>query len=179
MTCIVGLEAGGRVWIGGDSAGSDYASIAVRADTKVFTVGPYALGFTSSFRMGQLLRYQLQVGAPDGWDVDRFMATTFIDAVRACLADGGWIKKQESREAGGTFLVGVQGRLYEVYDDFQVARSARGYAAVGSGSLAGLGSLHTTGQSEAEPSARLLLALQAAGDLTCYVRPPFTIVEAS
>ena len=90
MTCIVGIVDAGRVLIAGDSAGSDGWHVDSRADSKVFTVGPYAMGFTTSFRMGQLLRYRLDVPGPDTWDVDRYMATTFVDAVRDCLKAGGF-----------------------------------------------------------------------------------------
>jgi hypothetical protein len=55
MTCIVGLRQGGKVFIGGDSAGISGWDVTVRADPKVFLSGPYAMGFTSSFRLGQLL----------------------------------------------------------------------------------------------------------------------------
>jgi len=64
MTCIVGIQHDGRVYIGGDSAGVAGYSITSRADAKVFTVGPYVMGFTSSFRMGQLLRYGLKAPKP-------------------------------------------------------------------------------------------------------------------
>jgi hypothetical protein len=51
MTCIVGLVDGGRVWLGGDSAGVSGWDLTVRADRKVFRNGPYVMGFTTSFRM--------------------------------------------------------------------------------------------------------------------------------
>lgn len=52
MTCIVGITDGHTVTIGGDSAGSDGWHVAVRSDSKVFQVGPYLMGFTTSYRMG-------------------------------------------------------------------------------------------------------------------------------
>ena len=57
MTCIVGLEHKGKVYIGGDSAGVAGYSLSVRADQKVFINGNFIFGFTSSFRMGQILRF--------------------------------------------------------------------------------------------------------------------------
>ncbi len=182
MTCIVGITDGTTVTIGGDSAGSDGWHVSVRSDTKVFRIGPYVLGFTTSFRMGQLLRYSLRLGEPDTWDVDRFMSTSFIDAVRQCLKDGGYaMAGTKGQEEGGTFLVGVQGRLYAVHDDYQVGVAARGHDAVGSGYLAALGSLHTTAAITERPiptQERVQLALQASADLTGTVRPPFTVLEA-
>lgn len=176
MTAIVGLVHNGTVYIGGDSAGVTGYSMTVRADSKVFTVGPYVMGFTTSFRMGQLIRYALAAPAPDG-DLDRFMATTFIDAVRECLKTGGWARKDNDREEGGTFLVGVRGRLFTVWDDYQVAAGADGYAAVGCGSELALGALFATARTRVRPERRIMVALQAAERFSAGVRGPFLCVS--
>jgi hypothetical protein len=177
VTCIVGIEHDGGVVIGGDSAGLSGWSKTVRADEKVFTVGAYVMGFTSSFRMGQLLRYSLVVPAPDTWDVDRHMSTVFVDAVRATLKTGGFAKTSESQEEGGTFLVGVAGRLYAIYDNYQFARSAAGYQAVGCGADIALGSLHTTAELDMAPKLRAEAALEAAAALSGGVAGPFSIID--
>ncbi|MFI2358160.1 hypothetical protein OG582_11910 [Streptomyces anulatus] len=88
MTVIVGLVHKGRVHLGADSAGVSGLQLTVRRDPKAFRNGPYALGFTTSFRMGQLLRFAFEPPQPTG-DLDRFMVTTWTDALRACLRDGG------------------------------------------------------------------------------------------
>lgn len=177
MTAIVGLIQDGTVHIGGDSAGVGGYSLTVRADAKVFSNGPYVMGFTSSFRMGQLLRYALKAPEPDG-DLEGFMATTFIDAVRGCLREGGWMKKENEREDGGTFLVGVHGRLFRIGDDFQVGEAADGYAAVGCGYELALGALYATARSRMAPQRRLRLALEAAERFSAGVRGPFVYLSA-
>lgn len=123
MTAIVGLVHKNRVHLAGDSAGVGGYQLTVRADGKVFRNGPYVMGFTHSFRMGQLLRHSLTAPHPEG-DLDAFMVTTFIDAVRTCLKDGGHARKDSEQEEGGTFLVGIAGRLFTVYSDYQVGESA-------------------------------------------------------
>ncbi len=55
MTCIVGLEHNNSVYIGGDSLGSTSGVTIVRQDKKVFHNGETLIGFTSSYRMGQLV----------------------------------------------------------------------------------------------------------------------------
>ena len=64
MTAIVGLVDSGIVYIGGDSAGASGWSLTVRADAKVFFNAGYLFGFTTSYRMGQLIRYALQPPEP-------------------------------------------------------------------------------------------------------------------
>lgn len=82
MTCIVGWVEEGQVWIGGDSAGVAKLDLRVRKDEKVFVSGEYVMGFTSSFRMGQLLRYTLKGAVcPAKQDRHAFMSTVFIDRI--------------------------------------------------------------------------------------------------
>lgn len=180
MTCIVGVEHGGRVWIGGDSRGSAGYAITSRSDAKVFHNGPYVLGFTTSYRMGQLLRWKFEPPEP-GFvkkfaDLERFMCTDFIDAVRTCMTEGGYMRKKEEVEVGGAFLVGIGGFLFEVDSDFQVGHTFDGYLAVGSGAAVALGSLHTT--QGRNPKYRINTALTAAEHHNSGVAGPF-VVEAT
>lgn len=124
--------------------------------------------------MGQLLRYALQIPQrhPDT-DVDKWMVTTFIDAVRGCMKDHGWAIKEKEQESGGTFLVGYEGRLFAVHDDYQVGIPTDGFEAVGCGSQIAKGALFAcvdlTGQ------ARAIKALEAAERFSAGVRAPFIV----
>lgn len=177
MTCIVGIAVDGNVYLGADSAGVGHrGDLHLRRDAKVFRRGPFLIGFTTSFRMGQLLRFKLDVPAQcDAVDTFEFMATSFIDAVRACLSAGGFAEKEKERESGGTFLVGYRGRLFYVDNDYHVGEDIRGVAACGSGDLIALGVLYATRSKS--PKARLELALEAASAFNVNVQAPF-IVEA-
>ncbi|HEY3924370.1 MAG TPA: hypothetical protein VGL75_07395 [Acidothermaceae bacterium] len=177
MTCIVGVVDGDHVLIGGDSAGVGGWDLTVRSDTKVFRVGPYVMGFTASFRMGQLLRYSLRPPEPSGWDVDRFMATAFIDSVRQCLKAGGYARAKDGGEQGGTFLVAIGGLLYVIYEDYQIGRSEDGYIAVGCGRDYALGALHATTIPRTEAHTRIEIALEAAAHHSAGVSGPFTIMS--
>ena len=53
MTCIVAIKEGNKIYMAADSAASDgNFSQRTRIDPKIYTVGGYMFGFTSSFRMG-------------------------------------------------------------------------------------------------------------------------------
>ena len=174
MTCIVGLVDGDRVWMGGDSAGVNGLDITVRADTKVFRNGEMLIGFTSSFRMGQLLHYRLEPPHRDPEaDVFRYMVVDFVDAVRNCLKDGGYAHRSNDVETGGTFMVGYEGRLFSVQSDYQVGEAVRGYHAIGCGADYALGSLASTEGLPAEERVRK--ALEVAELFSGGVRAPFTI----
>jgi ATP-dependent protease HslVU (ClpYQ) peptidase subunit len=176
MTAIVGLARKGTVFIGGDSAGVSGMNLSVRADTKVFRNGPYLFGFTSSFRMGQLIHYSLKPPVPKG-DLDRFMTTKFVDALRECLKSGGYARKEEEQEMGGTFLVGVRGKLFTIHEDYQVGKPADGFAAVGCGDQVALGALYATAGNGMKPRARVRLALHAAERFSAGVRGPFVCLS--
>jgi hypothetical protein len=176
VTVIVGLVHDGRVLLGGDSAGVSGYDLTIRTDPKVFTTGAYVLGFTTSFRMGQLLRWSLQPPAPpEAGDLDRFLCTTWVDAVRDCLKLGGWAKKDNEQETGGKFLVGVTGRLFVVDSDYQIGEPADGYAACGCGEDVALGALAATAGID-DPEERVRLALAAAERHNAGVRGPFRLV---
>lgn len=179
MTCIVGIETEDGVLIGGDSAGTAGYSQVIRADEKVWSSGEFAFGFTTSYRMGQLLRYNLSIpqtphpGA-DQATRDKWMTTTFIDAVRECLKKGGYAKVENGVEKGGSFLVGWRGSLYEVENDFQVGRSFDGFGATGSGYRVALGALAA---STGKPRERVRQALEIAARYDAAVNGPFVLVE--
>lgn len=180
MTCIVGVAHNGKVWIGGDSIGvSGYTGV-VRRDQKVFRVGRCLIGYTSSFRMGQILRFRLDpdVVGPrlaSARDVFRFLATDFVDEVRRALKDGGFATKNQEAESGGSFLLGCRGRLFEICSYYQVAECGHDYAATGAGLQPALGSLHTTDRLGWPPRRRILAALRAATEFSTVVRPPFIV----
>lgn len=178
MTCIVGIADGGKVYIGADSAGFSDNDLTVRKDAKVFRVGAFVIGFTTSFRMGQLLRYSFDPPRPEiGACVERYMNTSFVDAVRKTFREGGFLTVKDSAESGGTFLVGLRGRLFMVAADFQVAESQHGFDAVGCGFPFALGSLHET-VGNFDPPERVARSLRTAEKCSGGVRGPFTVVSA-
>ena len=174
MTCVVGLTHKGSVYIGADSAGVQGWALTVRADEKVFSRGPFLMGFTTSFRMGQLLRYKLEVPEQVGTDVPGFMATVFIDAVRECLKAGGWATVKDGNESGGGFLVGYRGRLFTIGNDFQVGEAVDGYDSVGCGDELAKGVLFAT--KGKHPVKRVETALRAAEAHNAGVRAPFHVI---
>ncbi|MGH2481035.1 MAG: hypothetical protein ACRDHW_15375, partial [Ktedonobacteraceae bacterium] len=148
MTCIVGLVEDGKVYIAGDSAGIAGWSLTLRKDAKVFRNGAFLIGGTGSFRMLQLLRYAFAPPAFPVWSgentLEKYMATTFVNALRDCFKAGGFAQKTSEQESGGHFLVGVRGRLFLIDADYQVGESLAGYDACGCGSDVALGALFAT-----------------------------------
>ncbi len=181
-TCIVGVVHSGKVFIGGDSAGVSRLDTVTRADTKVFLKedGPekMIMGYTSSFRMGQLLRFSLSIPERSkNMDVYEYMVTKFIDAIRECFKDGGFAQKKDEAESGGTFLVGYEGRLFAIYNDYQVGENAYSYNACGCGEDYAMSSLYSTEKLIKDPEKRIRIAMSAAEEFSGGVKSPFIIKE--
>ncbi len=127
MTCIVGMTHRGRVYMGGDSAAVQGWTRRQTALKKVFRRGPFLIGYTSSFRMGQLLQHHLDVPKQtDSQEDMAYMVTRFIESARKLLKDKGFAKVESNSESGGQFLVGYRGQLYTIHRDFQVGHVADG-----------------------------------------------------
>lgn len=182
MTCIVAYANGlGKVWMGGDSAGVAGHSLVQRADEKVFRNGDFLFGFTSSFRMGQILRYRFKPPRrhPND-DVVEFMSTAFVDDVRACLKEYAFSTVREGVERGGMFLVGFEGRIFKVEEDFQVGISVHPFDACGCGDDIALGAMLSLINANAGMAGEQLVksALMAAETFSSGVRGPFLVIES-
>ena len=178
MTCIVGLVEKDTIWMGGDSAGVGGYALEVRADEKVCINGSCLMGFTTSFRMGQLLQHSLTIPRRHPEDsIEKFMVTSFIDAVRSCLKTGGYATTKDGGEAGGCFLVGYEKRLFRIDNDYQVGEMRLPFAAVGCGEELAKGALYALRDSSMPPEEKIRTALSAAEQFSAGVRGPFTILK--
>lgn len=182
MTCIVGIIKDGNVYLGGDSAGVDLKGLSIqsRKDVKVFKVknnygNKFVVGYTSSFRMGQLLRFSFKPPFfSDDRDIYEYMCTDFVESVRQLFRERGYAENEKGQESGGTFLVGFKGRLFYVDDDYQIGEMNDNYASVGCGYPYALGALMATENTDMPTLSRIEAALKAAQKFSAGVREPFT-----
>lgn len=143
MTCIIAVKTRYGIVMGGDSMSSDgYSNQRVISFKKVFRKGDMLIGYTTSFRMGQLLEHDLIIPKhpKDKSDI-AYLVSDFIPAVRECLRDGGFAKVENNQEEGGQFLIVYHGEIYEVNSDFQVNCFANDFDVIGCGYQYALGAL--------------------------------------
>ena len=176
MTCIVGLEADGKVFLAGDIQGTGYNNKVVHTQPKVFAKGELVFGYTTSYRFGQLVEHALGnpvVPANDD-EVYRWLITVMVPQLKAALKDGGF-------EGGGNALIGVRGQLWELQNDWSVLRSKLGYSAVGSGYEYAHGAMHTYGKlgvfSSQTAERALKIAVEAAGTFSPSVGMEATVIS--
>jgi ATP-dependent protease HslVU (ClpYQ) peptidase subunit len=183
MTCIVAIAQNGTVYMGSDHAASDDKTgwILSRREPKVFKVGQYGVAFTDSFRMGQILQYNWNppkyTPTKTNSGLDKFMRTKFIDSVKQAFKDNGYGTIGGSEEdSGGIFIIGVEGRIFTIDEDFHVGENIVNYMAEGSGAFFALGALHAT-KNQKNPKMRLKAALEASAEFSMSVSPPFTYIQ--
>jgi ATP-dependent protease HslVU (ClpYQ) peptidase subunit len=180
MTCIVGFSTKGKVYIGGDSAGLSGWTLTVHKDPKVFTNGPCIMGGCGSFRVRDLLRYALVVPErhPDE-DIDKWMRTIFVDAIRGCLKTGGVAEKDKEVEKTGDswILVGYEGRLFKVQSDYQISEALDPYDATGCGEEYAKGAMAAMIRAgDIAPEDMIRIALEITERNCAGVRAPFNVV---
>jgi len=186
MTCIIGIvdKKNKRVLIGADSAGVAGNNITIRKDTKVFSVGEFVIGCTSSFRMIDILKYNFTppkfpvYTEPKKFKEDRihkYMCTLFIDEIRKVFKDSGFMEKHSEAEFGGFFLVGYKNRLFKIENDFQVGESKEGFDSIGCGSDFAIGAMNVLINSPVSHRTKIELALKTSAKFNTGVRGPFII----
>lgn len=175
MTCIIGMIKDGEVYIGGDSAGVSGYYTTQRKDHKVFKKGKFVFGFTSSFRMGQIIQFCFNPPEIDEKkDTFEYMVSDFIPALKLTFKEHGFNRSESSVDSCGTFLCGVNGRLFAVEDDYQVSELMDDFASVGCGREIAMGAMSAT--SIADPRDAILNSLLIVEKYSAGVCSPFNIV---
>ena len=177
MTCIVAIrdEKTKKTYMAGDSAGFDpWGRKLYRKDKKIFKIKTIMgqeimMGFTTSYRMGQILQYSFKpsnypVLAKPGEIMD-YMVNHFINGIRDCFKHNGFGEHTDSKtNEGGIFLVAIKDRLFMIESDFQVAEVESEYASCGCGEDFANAALLTMEKlnSKLQPKEKLELALEVA-----------------
>lgn len=166
MTCIVAISDGVNVYMAADRGLSDDDVITAMSAPKIRQNDKYLIGYADSPGTGQLLHW-IALPTPPRNNVEKFMRTTFVNAVRKQLSDSGVDLKDG---AHASFLIGVSGQLFFLdTTDWQVSECD--YMSIGSGSSIAMGSLYTT-QSWKSAEKRAITAVSAAIELSPSCKGP-------
>ena len=158
MTVIVGIADNDNVYIGGDRGVSDDVSILSLSRPKVHINNGWVFGYSGSLGVGQLMEL---IDMPEaGEDPYKTLRMDVVSHMRSAID----LYSVSNAETASEFLIGTQGRLFEMNTaDWSVAEVNE--TALGSGGPFALGSLFTTKDFPATPEYRIEMALCAA--ITC------------
>lgn len=191
MTAIVGFtdKKNKVTWIGSDSLGSNGFSKAVQSNPKCFhnyTLENVIMGSTSTFRHIDLLKYsdnlfpeidKYKLASKEIEIEHKYMVKTFIPNLITLFQQN--IYSELDRDKGANFLIGVDGKLFQIQPDYSVLEAKDGYDAVGCGEYAALGSLYSTTKycPKFTPVQHITAALESAEKNCCGVQRPFHIIN--
>jgi ATP-dependent protease HslVU (ClpYQ) peptidase subunit len=133
MTVIAAIKANGRVYMAGDRGASDMDTglILNLSKSKIHKVGDYVFGFAGTMD-GQRIAYSFDPPKPHpDEDLDFFMHTTFLKALRAYY-DEWWFPTSDESEF--SMLIAYKDKLYEHNSsDMSITEYTNHFMAVGSG----------------------------------------------
>jgi ATP-dependent protease HslVU (ClpYQ) peptidase subunit len=183
MTCIVGVEKDGTVWLGGDRAATDgRLNKTIIKDPKVFMKGEVGFGVCGSPKVMDALAHGIELPVQESGTDRAFLVSTLVPAIREGLVKldaAGTDSNPFGGSSGVTYegemLLAYRGELYKLQGNFQLVTSDKGHDATGSGAPFALGSLAETWRMDS-PRKRVIAALEAAAAGNAGVAPPFDVV---
>jgi ATP-dependent protease HslVU (ClpYQ) peptidase subunit len=181
MTCVVGIKTASGVILAADSLGSgngikqEFSTaklIRITADSRqdgVFAGEvPIIIGYTHSFRMGNIIKHCFK--PPDiTSSIDDYLVSKFIPELMRCFEQEGFAREDNKVKSGGEFLLGIAGRLFTVQSDYSVLEPEEGYTAIGSGQEIALGALFAYEDCNVEERDTALGAVSAASKFSTTV----------
>lgn len=171
MTCIVVKVEDGVVHMAGDKLGSNGYTKVLSDRPKVFINGDFIFGYTTSFRMGQLLEFSWCPPEQLNSQTDEnYIYKTVVESIKSLFKNDGFGSDKE----GGTFLFGYKGKAYKMQSDFAIFE-IEDYDACGCGEDEAEASLYTMSKLNTSLSIKeqLELAIEAASFRKCGVSKEF------
>lgn len=181
MTTIVAIQGNGWAVIGGDSRAVGDRTYKMADIGKVVENGPYIIATCGDIRAVNLLAHAFKPPAPPTHDLDAFITTKFIPALRKCFELHGYEHVEKAVATHDSeILVAVNGVIYEIGEDYAWVRDKTGLYGLGSGGHIALGAL-TALQPESRwtiPAARRIAtrAIEISAALDPYTALPHTII---
>lgn len=174
MSCVVGLIQNNKLFIGSDSrATTDDGEVRYIKSRKIFRYDDpkMLIGFAGSVRSGQVLHPYYFSPPAEIMDLPDVMRAHFEKA--GCLSADPESGMEATRS---NFLIGYNGKLYEILVDFQLNEIDENYTAIGYGQSFAVASFYTSEMyNEDDPEKRIKIALNSACKYTGFCHPPLII----
>lgn len=183
MTTIAAIQGDGWAVVGYDSRVSDIESnnrfyTMSKPTGKVIKHGEYLIGAAGDLRALNLVTYSFDPPKIPraNTNLDKFITTTFIPALRTCFEENGAGKDGEHNSH---IIVVVRGRVYEIGSQYEWCQDVRGVYSIGSGGAYAIGALYAClpkkfTMEQAKKSVRE--AIEVAASLDPATGLPITVV---
>jgi ATP-dependent protease HslVU (ClpYQ) peptidase subunit len=143
MTCIIAwIDKDKGAIVAGDRRGSDGWTGSKYKAPKVFKNNDFIMGYTTSFRMGQLLEHTWEPPKRMENETDQhYVYVTVVNSFRELFNKNGFGNKDNGEETGGNFIMAYKGKLYEVQPDYSIIEDENDILSVGCGENIAFGTL--------------------------------------
>ena len=183
MTCVVALvdKINNSVVMGSDSIGIDQGlNKRVIVQPKLIKSGDILIGFAGSFRLGDIIRYCLEIPPIEAEDADyieKYLVTKFIPALHSALENANALSKDDEGSTTNPILLAYKGRLFRVDGDFHVEENANGFESIGVASELAMGAMAALDKRKMAADKKVMAALEVACKFSAGVSKPFTILR--
>ena len=160
MTCVVGYidDCKQVAWLGAESSATDDETTYDYSGKKIFYVGDFLVGFSGSFRAGQIVRHEVQLPPiTSQLELEKYLQTVFSKEIKKTL------KKHFTPKKIDTFnlLIAYEDKLFTLENDFTILPFAP-YMAIGTGTPYALGALKALMDYKISTRTRITKAIEAA-----------------
>ena len=178
MTCIAGyIEQNGDIYMGGDSIGIIGSDYLISKDPKVFIRRNMIFGFTSSFRMGDILKYDFDIPDHDPKiSTNEYLTSIFLVDLLERYEERKFLQITDNVAMSGIFLLGYDKRLFRVESDFCIIEDVKNYAAAGCGQDFTKAILYSLEDSGLTAEEKITKSMIAAAEFS-MVKEPFLILK--
>lgn len=160
MTAIIGFTKNNKVYMAGDRAASSQEFSQEITHPKIFIKGKVLIGYTTSFRFGDILEYHLKIPKSNKKLLPRaYVVKKLVPAIRAALVANNYIA-DSANEDSGTALIGYKGSLFILQSDWSIVEHSNNIQAVGSGWSVALGATTALLNTGMKPKAVLKEAMR-------------------
>lgn len=182
MTCVVGLESKGAVWMASDSFLGTDTSKDLTPGPKWFQVSGMTFGWAGDVRAAQVLEHHLKVRPIRKTEVSsRYLVSVVARAVRDNLREAGVVfRNTDGTDTSGLeLLIALRGHLYQMWGDCSVMRCSRGVGAIGAGGAYALGALSALMPlpENDSPEKHLMRVMRLTNGLCTSVSGPYYVHE--
>lgn len=178
MTLVVGYTDNNTVYMAADNSINWDNQFLMTTHSKILSLSinsknpiQFLVGFSGSFRMGQLLEHSFNIPSIEDTPVYKYMCIYFVPALIKLFEANRFLYEQNNTISGGTLLIGIKGSLFLVQEDFSVIETTNKYAAIGCGETYALGAFNALEYISTSISveSRIKAALTAAATFSPYV----------
>jgi len=178
MTCVAGyVDTNGDIYMGGDSIGVNGGEYTLIKDSKVFIKRNMIFSFSTSFRMGNILKYDFEIpNHPPNLSTMEYLISIFLVKLLVKYEERRYLTISDNVAFSEVFLLGYDNRLFKIEPDLCIIEDEKKYDAAGCGQSFAKATFFNLKDYNTTPEEKVYQALYVASQFS-LVRQPFTILK--